>query len=166
VYPGLQGGPLEHVIAAKAVAFAEALEPDFEHYQRKTLANARLLAQLLQRRGYPVVTGGTDNHMLLVDLSAKPIDAAQAEHALERAHIAVNRIAVPADARCDGATSGLRLGTPAVTTRGFVGAQMEDVSRWIAAVLDEPSAAVIERIRGEVLDTCRRFPVYGGAAQS
>jgi glycine hydroxymethyltransferase len=161
LYPGLQGGPLEHVIAAKAVAFAEALEPSFAEYQRNVLANARLMADSVQRRGYPVVTGGTDNHMLLVDLSGREIGAAAAERALEQAHIAVNRIDVPADATRRGTVSGLRLGTAAVTTRGFGAPEIEAAVRWVTDVLDAPDEGTIGRVRAEVLETCRRFPVYG-----
>ncbi len=121
VFPGTQGGPLMHVIAAKAVAFAEALEPEFAAYQRQVLANARLLSAVLIERGYPVLTGGTDNHMLLVDLRRAPLDAVRAERALHAAHIAVNRASLPGETGNEPTqgSGGLRLGTPAITTRGF-----------------------------------------------
>jgi glycine hydroxymethyltransferase len=166
VFPGTQGGPLQHVIAAKAVAFAEALRPQFKEYQRTVLANARLFAEDLRERGHSIVSGGTDNHMLLVDLSGRAVGAQAAELALEHAHIAVNRIAVPADARRADATavSGLRIGTPAITTRGFGADEVRALSGWIAAVLDDPSGATIERVRDAALDVCRRFPVYAQSA--
>lgn len=162
VYPGTQGGPLEHVIAAKAAAFGEALEPSFKEYQSRVLANARLLAELLAARNYPIVTGGTDNHMLLVDLNERPIGAAAAERALEAAHIAVNRIGVPGDAaRGVGAPGGLRIGTPAITTRGFGEPEVRALAGFVADVLDVPTDRTVARVRGEVLELCARFPVYG-----
>jgi len=164
VFPGTQGGPLMHVIAAKAVAFAEALEPAFKDYQRQTLANARALADGLLARGLPIVAGGTDNHMLLVDLRGAAIDAARAERALHAAHIAVNRASLPGD---DGneptqGDGGLRLGTPAVTTRGLREPEIRQVAGWIADVLDSGGAEpVVAAVRAQVVNMCASFPVYG-----
>jgi glycine hydroxymethyltransferase len=162
VFPGTQGGPLMHVIAAKAVALAEALEPGFKQYQRQVVVNARRLARGLIERGYAIVSGGTDNHLMLVDLSKHGVTGLAAEQALDRAHITVNKNAVPSDPRPPRVTSGLRIGTPAVTTRGFKEPEIDRLAAWIADVLDEPeSAAVCERVRDEVLAICRQFPVYG-----
>ena len=164
VFPGMQGGPLMHVIAAKAVAFAEALEPSFVDYQRQTLANARALASSLRERGYDIVSGGTDNHMLLVDLRGAKIDAARAERALHAAHIAVNRVSLPGDTGSEPTQGdgGLRLGTPAVTTRGLREDSMQRVAGWIADILDSGGAEpVIARVRAEVVKMCASFPVYG-----
>jgi len=152
-----------HVVAAKAVAFAEALEPEFAEYQKRTLANARALAAVLSARGFPVVSRGTDNHMLLVDLRGKKIDAQRAEGALEAALIAVNRVSLPGE---DGAeptqgSGGLRLGTPAVTTRGFGDAEIRALGGWIADILDARGAdAAVSRVRGAALELCAAFPVY------
>jgi glycine hydroxymethyltransferase len=163
VFPGTQGGPLMHVIAAKAVAFQEALEPSFAAYQRQTLANARTLAQGLMSRGWKVMTGGTDNHMLLVDLRNTRIDAARAEHALHDAHIAVNRASLPGETSSEPTQGdgGLRLGTPAVTTRGLAEPEIRRVSGWIADILDSAGAEpVVARVRAGVLEMCAAFPVY------
>ncbi len=164
VFPGTQGGPLMHVIAAKAVAFAEALEPGFATYQRQVLANARLMSQCLIERGYRIVSGGTDNHMLLVDLRGGRIDAAAAEQALDDAHIAVNRVSLPGESGAEPTqgSGGLRLGTPAVTTRGLADAQIRTVSGWIADILDSAGAKTeVARVRSAVLELCAAFPVYG-----
>lgn len=162
VFPGTQGGPLMHVIAAKAVALLEALQPEFAQYQQQVLANARAMCAQLAARGYRIVSGGTDNHLFLVDLSDKAITGKEADAALGRANITVNKNAVPNDPRPPMVTSGLRIGTPAATTRGFRQAEVETVAGWIADVLDANGGdAVIERVRGEVLALCRRFPVYG-----
>jgi len=164
VFPGTQGGPLMHVIAAKAVAFKEALEPPFAAYQRQTLDNARTMAASLIARGYSVMTGGTDNHMLLVDLRGARIDAARAERSLHAAHIAVNRASLPGDTgneptQGDG---GLRLGTPAVTTRGLREPEIRVLTGWIADILDSRGAEpVVARVRTEVLEMCAALPVYG-----
>jgi glycine hydroxymethyltransferase len=164
VFPGTQGGPLMHVVAAKAVAFREALEPEFAEYQRRVLANARLLARVLIERGWKVMTGGTDNHMLLVDLRGTRIDAARAERALHDAHIAVNRASLPGE---DGSEptqgdGGLRLGTPAVTTRGLNEPEIRRVGEWVADVLDSGGdPAVVARVRAHVREVCAAFPVYG-----
>jgi glycine hydroxymethyltransferase len=164
VFPGTQGGPLMHVIAAKAVAFQEALEPEFADYQRTTLANARTLAGCLGQRGYRIVSGGTDNHMLLVDLRGTPLDAARAERALETAHIAVNWVSLPGDSGAEAANvaSGVRLGTPAVTTRGLAETEIRSISGWIADVLDSRGGeSETSRVRRAVLELCAAFPVYG-----
>jgi glycine hydroxymethyltransferase len=164
VFPGTQGGPLMHVIAAKAVAFAEALEPEFAAYQRQTLANARLMAKVSIERGYKIMTGGTDNHMLLVDLRGTRIDAARAERSLHAAHIAVNRASLPGDTGSEPTQGdgGLRLGTPAVTTRGLREPEIHALTGWIADILDAGCAEpVIARVRAEVVKMCASFPVYG-----
>jgi glycine hydroxymethyltransferase len=162
VFPGTQGGPLMHVIAAKAVAFQEALQPQFKEYQQQVLANARAMANTFQRRGFRVVSGGTDNHLFLLDLSDKQMTGKDADAALGQAHITVNKNAVPNDPRPPMVTSGLRIGSPASTTRGFKEAEMTQVAGWIADIIDAGGAPeVIERVRGEVSALCRRFPVYG-----
>ena len=161
VFPGIQGGPLMHVIAAKAVAFYEALQPDFKVYSAQVVANARAMTQLLQERGYKIVSGGTDNHLFLVDLIDKNITGKEADAALGRAHITVNKNAVPNDPRPPMVTSALRIGTPAVTTRGFKEPEVAQLSHWIADVLDHlGDESVVERVRGQVMTLCRRFPVY------
>ena len=161
VFPGIQGGPLMHVIAAKAVAFKEALQPDFATYQRQVVDNARALAAALMARGYKIVSGGTDNHLMLVDLIGRELTGKDAEAALGAANITVNKNAVPRDPRSPFVTSGVRLGTPAITTRGFGVTETQALGGWIADVLDAPSdPAVIERVKGEVLAICRRLPVY------
>jgi glycine hydroxymethyltransferase len=162
VFPGTQGGPLMHVIAAKAVALLEAQQPEFRGYQRQVLANARAMAATLVERGYRVVSGGTDNHLFLLDLIGRDITGKDADAALGRAHITVNKNAVPQDPRPPTITSGLRIGSPAVTTRGFREAEVRAVAGWIADVLDAAGAeAVVQRVRTDVLELCRRFPVYG-----
>ena len=162
VFPGTQGGPLMHVIAAKAVAFHEALQPEFKVYSAQVLANARAMTGALQERGYKIVSGGTDNHLFLVDLIDKNITGKEADAALGRAHITVNKNAVPNDPRPPMISSGLRIGTPAVTTRGLKEAQVQQLAHWIADVLDRMGdESVIERVRAQVLALCRRFPVYG-----
>jgi glycine hydroxymethyltransferase len=162
VFPGIQGGPLMHVIAAKAVAFQEALQPEFKTYCAQIIANARAMARGLQDRGYKIVSGGTDNHLFLLDLVDKDITGKDADAALGRAHMTVNKNAVPNDPRPPMVTSGLRIGTPAATTRGFQENEAKQLSRWIADVLDHRGDdATVERVRGEVESLCRRFPVYG-----
>ncbi len=161
VFPGNQGGPLMHVIAAKAVAFQEALQPQFKEYQQQVVANARAMAGAFQRRGYKVVSGGTDNHLFLLDLSDKAMTGKDADAALGQAHITVNKNAVPNDPRPPTVTSGLRIGSPASTTRGFKEAEMVQVAGWIADIIDaEGAPEVVARVRGEVAALCRRFPVY------
>jgi glycine hydroxymethyltransferase len=165
VFPGTQGGPLMHVIAAKAVALAEALQPDFKVYQQQVLTNARCMAQTLLDRGYKIVSGGTDNHLMLVDLIKQDVTGQDAEDALGRANITVNKNAVPNDPRPPRVTSGLRIGTPAITTRGFRETETAQLSGWIADILDTLQSPdqvdeAVERVRGEVLELCHRFPVY------
>lgn len=161
VFPGTQGGPLMHVIAAKAVAFKEALEPTFKDYQRQVLGNSRAMAEVMMRRGYDIVSGGTDNHLFLVSLIKRAISGKDAEVALGEANITVNKNAVPNDPQPPMVTSGLRIGTPAVTTRGFGAAEVRALAGWICDVLDDVSdAGVRARVRGQVQELCRRFPVY------
>lgn len=161
VFPGMQGGPLMHVIAAKAVAFAEALLPEFKAYQEQVLINARTMSSVLISRGYNIVSGGTDNHLLLVDLINKEITGKDADAALGRANITVNKNSVPNDPRSPFVTSGLRLGTPAVTTRGFKEKEITLLSNWIADILDDiNNEATIARVQEEVVRLCREFPVY------
>jgi glycine hydroxymethyltransferase len=163
VFPGTQGGPLMHVIAAKAVAFLEALQPEFKEYQRQVVSNARAMVEVMMQRGYRIVSGGTDNHLFLVDLIDKDITGKDADAALGRAYITVNKNAVPNDPRSPFVTSGLRLGTPAVTTRGFGDAEVRELAGWICDVLDDiEDAAVNDRVRGQVEALCARFPVYRG----
>jgi len=162
VFPGTQGGPLMHVIAAKAVAFLEALQPEFKQYQRQILDNARAMSARLIKRGYRIVSGGTDNHLFLLSLVGRNITGKDADAALGRANITVNKNAVPDDPRPPTVTSGLRLGTPASTTRGFKQAEIEQVADFLADILDaEGAQSAIERVRPQVLELCRRFPVYG-----
>jgi glycine hydroxymethyltransferase len=162
VFPGIQGGPLMHVIAAKAVAFKEALEPEFKAYQQQVVKNAQAMAKTLISRGYKIVSGGTENHLMLIDLIGRDVSGKDAEAALGSAHITVNKNSVPNDPRSPFVTSGLRIGTPAVTTRGYVEADCVDLAGWIADVLDAPNdAAVIERVRAAVTAQCRKYPVYG-----
>ena len=162
VFPGLQGGPLMHVIAAKAVAFKEAMAPGFKDYQAQVLTNARAIARVLQERGLRIVSGGTDCHMFLVDLTAKHITGRDAEDALGRAHMTVNKNAIPNDPQKPTVTSGIRIGSPAITTRGFGLAEAEQLAHLIADVLDAPQdEAVRKRVLGEAQALCDRFPVYG-----
>jgi glycine hydroxymethyltransferase len=162
VFPGIQGGPLMHVIAAKAVAFKEALEPEFKTYQQQVVKNAQAMANTIIQRGYKIVSGGTQNHLMLVDMIGKGITGKDAEAALGKAHITVNKNAVPNDPEKPFVTSGLRLGTPAVTTRGYKEAECVALANWICDVLDAPSDAdVIKRVRDEVTKQCQAFPVYG-----
>ena len=162
IFPGTQGGPLMHVIAAKAVAFLEALQPGFVDYQKQVVANARAMCAALQARGHRIVSGGTDNHLFLLDLISRSYTGKDADAALGRANITVNKNTVPNDPRSPFVTSGLRLGTPAVTTRGFGEAEVRQLSGWIADVLEDPAdEAVIARTRAAVLELCRRYPVYG-----
>ena len=165
VFPCTQGGPLMHVIAAKAVALAEAAQPEFRTYQTQVLANARRMAGTLMERGYKIVSGGTDNHLMLVDLIKQGITGKDAEDALSLANITVNRNAIPNDPLPPRITSGLRIGTPAITTRGFVEEQSAQLGHWIADILDvmhdeRARKEVVHRVREEVLELTRRFPVY------
>jgi len=162
VFPGIQGGPLMHVIAAKAVAFKEALEPEFTAYQQQVVRNAQAMAKTLIARGFKIVSGGTQNHLMLIDLIGREVSGKDAEAALGAAHITVNKNSVPNDPRSPFVTSGLRIGTPAVTTRGYTEADCIELANWIADVLDAPSdAGVLARVRDAVTAQCRRYPVYG-----
>ena len=162
VFPGTQGGPLMHVIAAKAVAFKEALEPAFAEYQKQVIANARAMAAVFVARGYKIVSGGTDDHLFLVDLIARGITGKAADAALGAAHITVNKNAVPNDPQSPFVTSGIRIGTPAATTRGFGIAEVTELAGWICDILDAiDDPAVIDAVRAKVSALCARFPVYG-----
>ncbi|WP_434989392.1 serine hydroxymethyltransferase [Xanthomonas melonis] len=162
VFPGIQGGPLMHVIAAKAVAFKEALEPAFKTYQQQVVKNAQAMAITLIARGYKIVSGGTENHLMLVDMIGREVSGKDAEAALGKAHITVNKNAVPNDPRSPFVTSGLRLGTPAITTRGYQEQDSIELANWIADVLDAPTdEAVIACVREAVTAQCRKYPVYG-----
>ncbi|MEI7532588.1 MAG: serine hydroxymethyltransferase [Betaproteobacteria bacterium] len=161
VFPGLQGGPLMHVIAGKAVAFLEALRPEFKLYQQQVIENADALAKTLVKRGLRIVSGRTESHVMLVDLRAKKITGKEAERVLGEAHITVNKNAIPNDPEKPFVTSGIRLGTPAMTTRGFKVPEAEQVGNWIADLLDSPNdPAVIARVKLEVAELNKRFPVY------
>jgi glycine hydroxymethyltransferase len=162
VFPGTQGGPLMHVIAAKAVAFKEAMQPEFKVYQQQVIDNAKVMATTLQSRGYNIVSGGTDNHLFLVDLIAKNLTGKAADAALGNAHITVNKNAVPNDPQSPFVTSGIRIGTPAVTTRGFGVKECEKLAGWIADILDDiENVSIQETVRNKVSQLCKRFPVYG-----
>jgi glycine hydroxymethyltransferase len=162
VFPGQQGGPLMHVIAAKAAAFKEALEPDFKVYAQQIVANAKVLAETLQAEGYRVVSGGTDTHLMLVDVFAKGILGSDAEAALGEAGITVNKNAIPYDTNPPLKPSGIRIGTPALTTRGMKEAEMRTIGKWIVEALNERSnPQTLKRIRGQVLDLAEQFPLYG-----
>ncbi len=161
VFPGTQGGPLMHVIAAKAVAFHEALKPEFEAYSAQVVANARALAAGLSDRGFRLVSGGTDTHLILVDLRDRDLTGKEAEHALERAGITVNKNTVPGEQRSPFVTSGLRIGTPALTTRGLAEAEFAQIAAWIAEVLESPSDERRgERVLAQVHEMCEAFPLY------
>jgi glycine hydroxymethyltransferase len=162
IFPGIQGGPLEHVVAAKAVALHEALQPGFKDYARQIVANAKALAETLLSEGFELVTGGTDNHLMLVDLSRRELTGKDAEIALDRAGITVNKNTVPNEKRSPFVTSGVRIGTPALTTRGMQEGEMQTIGRWIARALNHTAeAAVLAEIHREVRELCRRFPIYG-----
>jgi glycine hydroxymethyltransferase len=161
IFPGLQGGPLMHVIAAKAVALGEALKPEFKTYQQHVLDNARAMVRVLTQRGVRIVSGRTDCHMFLMDLTPKGITGKDAENALGRAHITVNKNAIPNDPQKPAVTSGVRIGTPAMTTRGLRKAEAEKLAGLIADVLDKPhDDAHLQRVAAEVKALCARFPVY------
>jgi glycine hydroxymethyltransferase len=161
VFPGTQGGPLMHVIAAKAVALKEALEPEFKEYQAKVIENAKVMAEVLNERGYPIISGGTENHLMLVSLINQGITGKAADAALGRAYITVNKNSVPNDPQSPFVTSGLRLGTPAITTRGFGVEETRQLTGWIADILDDlENEETIDRVRSQVLELCARFPVY------
>jgi len=162
VFPGLQGGPLMHVIAAKAVAFREAQEPSFQDYQKQVVANAKALAETLIERGLRIVSGGTDSHVMLVDLRAKKMTGKEAERVLGEAHITCNKNGIPNDPEKPMVTSGIRLGSPAMTTRGFKEAEARQVAHFIADILDNPNDPEnIAKVRAQVAELTKRFPVYG-----
>jgi len=167
VFPGLQGGPLEHVIAAKAVAFGEALQPEFKAYAAQVVTNAKALADTLMASGVNIVSGGTDSHVMLVDLRPKGVTGRDTEASLERAHITCNKNGIPFDTASFTVTSGVRLGTPAGTTRGFGEAEFRQVGRWIGEVVDglaangaDGNAAVEAKVREQVMALTARFPIY------
>jgi glycine hydroxymethyltransferase len=161
IFPGIQGGPLMHVIAAKAVAFKEAMEPEFRVYQQQVIDNARAMAKVFMSRGFDVVSGGTDDHLMLVSLIAKGITGKAADAALSKAHITVNKNAVPNDPQSPFVTSGIRVGTPAPTTRGFKEAEVTDVANWMCDVMENlEDETVITEVREKVSALCKRFPVY------
>ena len=161
VFPGTQGGPLMHVIAAKAVALLEAMGPDFKTYQENVVENARVMAHTFGERSYEIVSGGTDNHLVLLSLLDKDITGKDADAALDRANITVNKNTVPNDPRSPFVTSGLRLGAPAITTRGFGAQETKELTNWICDILaDITDDVMIQRVRGQVMDLCKRFPVY------
>ncbi|WP_114966044.1 serine hydroxymethyltransferase [Alkalilacustris brevis] len=169
IFPGIQGGPLMHVIAAKAVAFGEALRPEFRDYAAQVVKNARALADQLQKGGLDIVTGGTDTHVMLVDLRPKGVKGNATEKALGRAHITCNKNGIPFDPEKPMVTSGVRLGTPAGTTRGFGEPEFRQIADWIVEVVDglaangeEGNTAIEEKVRGEVMELCGRFPIYPG----
>ncbi len=161
VFPGIQGGPLMHVIAAKAVCFHEALQPEFKEYQKQIVANAKVMAEALAAEGFRIVSGGTDNHLMLVDVFTKKVTGREAQEVLERASITVNKNAIPFDANPPAVASGIRVGTPAVTTRGMKEPEMRQIARWIAEVLHRLNdEATIQRVRGEVESLTDKFPLY------
>lgn len=161
VFPGMQGGPLMHVIAAKAVAFREAAQPEFKEYQCQVLANAKAMAEVFIERNYKVVSGGTDDHLFLVDFIAQELTGKEVDAALGRAHITVNKNTVPNDPKSPFVTSGIRVGTPAVTTRGFQEDECRTLAGWMCDIIDDlGDESVIDRVRGQVQEICARYPVY------
>ncbi len=162
VFPGIQGGPLMHVIAAKAVAFKEAMEPGFKDYQCQVIVNARAMAKIFIDRGFDVISGGTDNHLFLISLIRQGLTGKDAEAALERAHITVNKNVVPHDPQKPFVTSGLRIGTPAATTRGFKATECTELAGWMCDVIERMNdKTLLANVRSKTLELCRRFPVYG-----
>ncbi len=161
IFPGIQGGPLMHVIAAKAVAFKEALQPEFKEYQAQVVANANAMAEVFIQRGFKIVSGGTDNHLFLLDMIEQGITGKDADAALGRAHITVNKNSVPNDPESPFVTSGLRIGSPAMTTRGFKEEEARQITHWICDVLDNiDDESLIADVAGKVTELCRSFPVY------
>jgi glycine hydroxymethyltransferase len=162
VFPGQQGGPLMHIVAAKAVALGEALQPEFAEYARQTVANAKVLAEALAEGGFRIISGGTDTHLMLVDVFQKGILGSEAEFALGQAGITVNKNAIPYDTNPPMKPSGIRIGTPALTTRGMKEPEMRVIAKWIVSALEHrDDAARLAKIRGEVLEMAQRFPLYG-----
>jgi glycine hydroxymethyltransferase len=166
VFPGLQGGPLEHVIAAKAVALGEALTPAFRVYAQQVVTNAQTLAAELVGRGYAIVSGGTDTHLMLVDLRPKHVTGKEAQELLDRAGITVNKNTIPGDPQTAFVTSGIRIGTPAVTTRGFTEREMRLVAQLIDTVLTQKDAATAARVKDEVRELTEQFPLYAASARA
>ncbi|WP_342147030.1 serine hydroxymethyltransferase [Rickettsiella endosymbiont of Aleochara curtula] len=167
VFPGQQGGPLMHVIAGKAVAFKEALEPSFKVYQQQVIANAKAMVEVMLQKGYKVVSGGTDNHLFLIDMIAKNITGKEAEEILEKANITLNKNMLPNDPRSPFVTSGLRIGTPAMTTRGLKEKEVKQVAHWVCDVLENlKDPATIEKVRKQVMALCGQFPVYSATRVS
>lgn len=161
IFPGIQGGPLEHVIAAKAVAFGEALKPEFKSYCESVIENAKVLAETLMTRGFKLVTNGTENHLMLIDLSSKNVTGKDAEKLLGQAGITVNKNTVPNEKRSPFVTSGIRIGTPALTTRGMKKEEMKAIGGWIADVLDHPTdESYTTKVRNQILELCQRYPIY------
>ena len=161
VFPGSQGGPLMHVIAAKAVCFKEALDPEFKKYIQDVIDNAKLMSKTIMSRGIDVVTGGTENHIILVDLRSKNITGKDLEKALGNVNITVNKNSVPNDPKSPFVTSGIRLGTPAITTRGFKAKEVELISNWICdVILNMDDEAKLKEIKSKVSDLCSKYPVY------
>lgn len=161
VFPGIQGGPFMHVIAAKAVCFKEASQPEFKNYQRQIISNAKALAEVLKEEGFRLVSGGTDNHLVVVDLSNKGITGDRAAAILEEAGIVVNKNSIPFDKRPPFSPSGIRLGTPAVTTRGMKEAEMRTIGKWISRILYNPQDRLLRKeIKGKVEELCQKFPIY------
>jgi glycine hydroxymethyltransferase len=164
VFPGTQGGPLMHVIAAKAVALKEAMEPEFTEYQQQVLINARAMVDVMMQRGYKIVSGGTDDHLFLVDFIDKGMTGKEVDAALGAANITVNKNAVPNDPQSPFVTSGIRVGTPAMTTRGMGEAEARELAAWMCDILDDVNnQEMIDAVRSKVLELCSRFPVYGQA---
>jgi glycine hydroxymethyltransferase len=162
VFPGQQGGPLMHIVAAKAVALQEALQPEFKEYARQIVANAKVLAAEIAAAGYRIISGGTDTHLMLVDVFARGLNGAEAEAALGAAGITVNKNAIPFDPNPPMKPSGIRIGTPAMTTRGMKEAEMKQIAKWIAQALESRNDETrLAKIRGEVLEMAERFPLYG-----
>jgi glycine hydroxymethyltransferase len=161
VFPGMQGGPLVHIMAAKAVCFQEAMQPEFRDYAKQVVANAKVLAQTLAEAGFRIISGGTDTHLMLVDVFSKGMFGSEAEKALDQAGITVNKNAIPFDTNPPLKPSGIRIGTPALTTRGMKEAEMRQVGHWIAEVLlNRADAAVLTKVRKQVLGLCEAFPLY------
>lgn len=163
IFPGMQGGPLMHIIAAKAVAFEEALRPSFKEYQKKVIENAAVLAEELKQHNFHLVSGGTDNHLILINLTSRGVTGKAVEAALDKAGITANKNTVPFDTQSPFITSGVRIGTPAVTTQGFGVAEMKQIAKWIDDVVTNvENEKVLERIRSEVLELCGKYPLYAG----
>jgi len=161
VFPGMQGGPLVHIMAAKAVCFQEAMQPQFRDYARQIVANAKVLAQTLADEGFRIISGGTDTHLMLVDVFSKGMLGSEAEKALGEAGITVNKNAIPFDTNPPMKPSGIRIGPPALTTRGMKENEMQQIGRWIAeSLLQRTDAAVLAKVRKQVLELCEAFPLY------